>query len=183
MSTNNSVTLIGHLGDAPQVHSTQDGREFVTFSLATNRTWKDKNTGEKQTRTEWHNCVQYGARAQVVKNYLKKGSEVAVSGELRYNSYTKNDITIKTAVIVVNDFHFIGKKSDNTNNIPQNPLVANKPQANPTAPQQTAPAQTATAAATTVMQPVPSFTGVDADLAAALGDNNFANSIESDIPF
>lgn len=172
MSANNSIRLIGNLGDDPKVHTTQDGREFVTFSLATNSYWKDKVTGEKRSRPEWHNCVQYGPRAQVIKNYVKKGSALAIEGELRYNTFTKNDVTIKSAVIVVSDFQFVGGNNgqsygDETHN--KAPASNTGAAANLQAPQ---------AAAATV-------SSVDTDVAKALGEDDFIDSaiLDLDIPF
>lgn len=172
MSANNSIRLIGNLGDDPKVHTTQDGREFVTFSLATNFYWKDKVTGEKRSRTEWHNCVQYGPRAQVIKNYVKKGSALAIEGELRYNTFTKNDVTIKSAVVVVNDFQFVGANNsqsygDETHN--KAPASNTGAAANLQAPQ---------AAAATV-------SSVDTDVVKALGEDDFIDSamLDLDIPF
>lgn len=172
MSANNSIRLIGNLGDDPKVHTTQDGREFVTFSLATNFYWKDKVTGEKRSRTEWHNCVQYGQRAQVIKTYVKKGSALAIEGELRYNTFTKNDVTIKSAVVVVNDFQFVGGNNsqsygDETHS--KAPASNTGAAANLQAPQ---------AAAATV-------SSVDTDVAKALGEDDFVDSamLDLDIPF
>lgn len=176
MSANNSIRLIGNLGDDPKVHTTQDGREFVTFSLATNYSWKDKNTGEKHSRTEWHNCVQYGPRAQVIKTYVKKGSALAIEGELRYNSFTKNDVTIKSAVIVINDFHFVGGSGNNQgHSVSQN--------AKPQEQTQAVPAQQATTVTQAPAQAA--STAIDQDVAKALSDNTFADSalIDLDIPF
>lgn len=175
MSANNSIRLIGNLGDDPKVHTTQDGGEFVTFSLATNSYWKDKVTGEKRSRTEWHHCVQYGPRAQVIKTYVKKGSALAIEGELRYNTFTKNDVTIKSAVVVVNDFQFVGgnggnNSQDHGNNTPIKPPVSG-----------------AGAAATNLQAPQAAATAssVDTDVVKALGEGDFVDSaiLDLDIPF
>lgn len=173
MSANNSIRLIGNLGDDPKVHTTQDGREFVTFSLATNFYWKDKVTGEKRSRTEWHNCVQYGPRAQVIKNYVKKGSALAIEGELRYNTFTKNDVTIKSAVVVVNDFQFVG---------------GNNSQSYGDETPDKAPTSNTGAAATNLQAPqaaTATVSSVDTDVAKALGEDDFVDSaiLDLDIPF
>lgn len=172
MSANNSIRLIGNLGDDPKVHTTQDDKEFITFSLATNFFWKDKVTGEKRSRTEWHNCVQYGPRAQVIKNYVKKGSALAIEGELRYNTFTKNDVTIKSAVIVVNDFQFVGGNNNQNygDNTPSKPSVSDTGTA---ANNLQAPQAAATASS------------VDTDVAKALGEDDFIDSamLDLDIPF
>lgn len=172
MSANNSIRLIGNLGDDPKVHTTQDGREFVTFSLATNSYWKDKVTGEKRSRPEWHNCVQYGPRAQVIKNYVKKGSALAIEGELRYNTFTKNDVTIKSAVIVVSDFQFVG----GNNNQSHDDNTPNKPSVSDTS---------TTATNLQAPQVAADASSVGADIAKALGENDFVDSaiLDLDIPF
>lgn len=109
MPINNKVTLIGNLGDNPKTHTAKAGHEFVTFSLATNR-YKKNADGTKNTQTAWHDCVVYGPRAQVIKNYAKKGSGLVVEGELGYSSYEKNGVHVKKAVIHVYDFQFIGDR-------------------------------------------------------------------------
>ena len=69
----NKVTLIGNLGQDPEVRSTQNGGEIATFSIATTESWKDKNTGERKDSTEWHRIVIYSqGLVGIAKNYLKK---------------------------------------------------------------------------------------------------------------
>jgi single-strand DNA-binding protein len=80
----NRVQLIGHLGRDPEIRSTNAGKRVATFSVATGETWRDKNTGEKRERTDWHNIVVFNeGLAGVVEQYLKKGSRCMVEGELR----------------------------------------------------------------------------------------------------
>lgn len=89
MSGINKVILVGNLGADPEVRATQDGREIASFSVATSETWKDKNTGERKERTEWHRIVVFNEGiVQVVKNYLKKGSKVYVEGMLATRKWT-----------------------------------------------------------------------------------------------
>lgn len=84
MSSLNKVQLIGNLGADPEIRSTQDGREIATLSVATTESWKDKNTGERKDKTEWHRVVIFSeGLVNVVKNYLKKGSKVYVEGKLQ----------------------------------------------------------------------------------------------------
>jgi single-strand DNA-binding protein len=71
----NKVILVGRLGQDPDVKYTADGRAIANISIATSDTWKDKNTGEKQERTEWHRVVFFGKLAEIVAEYLKKGSQ------------------------------------------------------------------------------------------------------------
>ena len=80
----NKVTLIGHLGKDPESRTFQNGGKVVNFSIATSETWKDKNTGEKKEKTEWHNIsVLNEGLAGVAERYLKKGSKVYVEGAMK----------------------------------------------------------------------------------------------------
>ena len=80
----NKVSLIGNLGKDPEIRSMQNGNEVATFSLATTDYWKDKNTGEKKEKTEWHKIVVFSeGLVGVVKNYVKKGSRLYIEGALQ----------------------------------------------------------------------------------------------------
>jgi len=79
----NKVLLIGRLGADPEIKQMVNGKNVARFSLATSNTWKDKNTGEKKEKTEWHRIVIFNeGLANVVKQYLKKGSQVYIEGQL-----------------------------------------------------------------------------------------------------
>lgn len=79
----NRVSLIGYLGQDPDVRYTPDGKAVTCFSLATSEHWKDKTTGEPRSRTEWHRIVIFAGLAEVAGRLLKKGSQVYVEGQLR----------------------------------------------------------------------------------------------------
>jgi single-strand DNA-binding protein len=79
----NKVILIGNLGRDPEVRTTQSGTKVANLSLATSDSWKDKNTGERKEKTEWHRVVIFGNLADIAERYLKKGSKVYVSGQLQ----------------------------------------------------------------------------------------------------
>lgn len=80
----NRVQLIGNLGRDPEVRSLNNGGRVCTFSVATNESWKDKNTGEKQERVEWHNIVVFhDGLIGVIEKYLKKGSKCYIEGQMR----------------------------------------------------------------------------------------------------
>lgn len=83
----NQVTLMGRVGQEPQIHTTKNGVKFATFSLATNRVWTDKNTGERKEQTDWHQCITYNRRAETVEKYVKKGDLLLVSGSIYYRSW------------------------------------------------------------------------------------------------
>ncbi len=79
----NKVILIGNLGQDPEVRYTQGGSAVANVSIATSESWKDKNTGEQQEHTEWHRVVFFTRLAEIVGEYLKKGSKVYVEGRLQ----------------------------------------------------------------------------------------------------
>ena len=82
----NKVILIGNLGRDPEVRSTPSGQPVATFTLATNRKWKDKN-GQRQEQTEWHQIVCWGRQAEVAGQYLTKGKQIYVEGRLQTRSW------------------------------------------------------------------------------------------------
>lgn len=79
----NKVILIGRLGKDPEIRQMKSGDDVASFSLATSETWKDKNTGERRDKTEWHNVVVFGNLTKVVKNWVKKGSQLYIEGKLQ----------------------------------------------------------------------------------------------------
>jgi single-strand DNA-binding protein len=85
----NKVILVGNVGQDPEVRTTQDGREIANFSLATSESWKDKATGEKRDKTEWHRVVIFSqGLVSIVKNYVKKGSKLYIEGSLQTRKWT-----------------------------------------------------------------------------------------------
>ena len=83
MSGVNKVIILGRLGQDPEVRYMPDGKAVANVSIATSEQWKDKNTGQQQERTEWHRIVFFGRTAEVVGEYLKKGSQVYIEGKLQ----------------------------------------------------------------------------------------------------
>ena len=86
----NKVQLIGNLGNAPEVKTTESGKKLAKFSVATNESYRNAS-GEKVTETTWHNLVAWGKVADIAEKYLTKGKEVAIEGKLINNSYTDKD--------------------------------------------------------------------------------------------
>jgi single-strand DNA-binding protein len=87
--TVNKVILVGRLGSDPEIRVSQEGNKIARFSIATSESWNDKNTNEKKEKTEWHRIVVFSkGLAQVIENYVKKGSQVYLEGQLRTNKYT-----------------------------------------------------------------------------------------------
>lgn len=85
----NKVILVGNLGKDPEVRHTQDGRPIVTLSIATSESWRDKNSGERKEKTEWHRVVIFNEGiAKVAEQYLKKGTTVFIEGQLQTRKWT-----------------------------------------------------------------------------------------------
>ncbi len=85
----NKVILVGNLGRDPEIRSTQDGTKIANLSLATSESWKDKNTGERRERTEWHRVVIFNERlVEVAEKYLRKGSKVYLEGATQTRKWT-----------------------------------------------------------------------------------------------
>jgi single-strand DNA-binding protein len=88
----NKVILVGNLGADPEVRRTQDGRPIVNLRIATSDTWRDKNTGERKEKTEWHRVVIFSeGLAKVAEQYLKKGAKVYIEGALQTRKWQDKD--------------------------------------------------------------------------------------------
>jgi single-strand DNA-binding protein len=90
MASVNKVILIGNVGRDPEIRYTQSGEPIANFTLATNEVWNDKS-GQRQERTEWHRVEVFGKTAQVVRDYLTKGRQVYLEGQIRYEEWTDKD--------------------------------------------------------------------------------------------
>lgn len=102
MASVNKVILMGHLGRDPEVRTMNNGGQVVNISVATSETWRDKNTGERQTKTEWHRVVIFNERfGEVAQKYLRKGSGVYLEGELQTRKWTDQSGNEKYATEVV----------------------------------------------------------------------------------
>ena len=85
----NKVILVGNLGRDPEVRNTQDGRKVVNLSLATSESWRDRQSGERKEKTEWHRVVIFNENlAEVAEKYLKKGAKVFIEGQLQTRKWT-----------------------------------------------------------------------------------------------
>ncbi len=88
----NKVILVGNLGRDPEIRTTNDGTKIATFSLATSENWRDRDTGERRDRTEWHRVVIFNDRlVDVAEKYLNKGSKIYVEGQLQTRKWTDRD--------------------------------------------------------------------------------------------
>lgn len=84
----NKVILIGHLGNDPDSRTMPNGNAVCNISIATTETWRDRNSGEQQERTEWHRVAFFGKLAEIAAQYLRKGSQVYIEGRLHTNKFT-----------------------------------------------------------------------------------------------
>ena len=101
----NKAIIIGTAGKDPDVHFTTSGKAITTISLATNEDWKDKQTGEKQSRTEWHRVVFFGKLAEIAGEYIKKGSQIYIEGKITTRKWDDKDgQTRYTTEIVVDGY-------------------------------------------------------------------------------
>src|ERR1700709_1681207 len=98
----NKVILVGNLGKDPEMRRTQDGRPIANLSVATSENWRDKNTGERREKTEWHRVVIFSeGLCKIAEQYLKKGSKVYLEGQLQTRKYTDKEGNEKYSTEVV----------------------------------------------------------------------------------
>jgi single-strand DNA-binding protein len=108
----NKVILIGNLGNDPEVRYTPSGSAVANVNLATSETWRDKQSGELQDRTEWHRVVFFNRLAEIVGEYLRKGSKIYVEGTLRTRKWTdKNNVERYTTEIIANEMHILDSRN------------------------------------------------------------------------
>jgi len=102
----NRATLIGRIGKDPETRTTQNGAKVISFSLATSERWKDKNTGEKKEKTEWHNVVCWNeSLGKIIESYCKKGAQIAIEGQIQTRKWEDKDGATKyTTEIVIPQF-------------------------------------------------------------------------------
>ena len=130
MSSVNKAIIIGHLGRDPEVRYTPSGAAVCNVSVATTRSWKDKVSGEKVEETEWHRITFFDRLAEVVGEYLVKGSSIYVEGRLKTNKYTDKDGVEKPSTeIIAQDMKMLGGRPES-----DRPASADRP-AGATAPQ------------------------------------------------
>ena len=115
----NKVTLIGNLGNDPEVRYGASGNAVANISLATTESWRDKDSGEQQEKTEWHRVVFFGKLAEIVEKYLDKGSSVYIEGKLQTRKWQdKSGADRWTTEIVGNELTMLGSRASNSNNAP-----------------------------------------------------------------
>ncbi|WP_274584931.1 single-stranded DNA-binding protein [Neisseria leonii] len=135
----NKVMLIGNLGRDPEVRYMPNGDPVCNFSIATSESWNDRQTGQRQERTEWHNITLYRRLAEVAGQYLKKGSQVYIEGRIQSRKYTGKDGIERTAYdIIGNEMQMLGSRQNSSSAPYDDDQSAYAPQQNsrPAAPAQ-----------------------------------------------
>jgi len=119
MASINKVILVGNLGKDPETRFTPSGIKVTKFSIATTDKWKDKSTGEKRERTEWHRIEAWRRLAEICEDYLHKGSQVYVEGKLQTDTWEDKDgMKRYTTKIVAREMQMLGKRDKNTCPVP-----------------------------------------------------------------
>ena len=115
----NKVILVGNLGADPDTRYMPSGSAVTNISVATSKSWKDKSTGDQQERTEWHRVAFFGRLAEVAAEYLRKGSQVYIEGELRTRKWQDREGRDRwTTEIVASDMQMLGGRSESTGSAP-----------------------------------------------------------------
>ena len=124
----NKVILVGNLGKDPEVRYLEGGTAVANFPIATSESYKDRNSGEKKTITEWHNVVVWRGLAEIAEKYLKKGNQVYIEGKLRTRQWQDKDGNNRyTTEIVGDNMQMLGGKRDESNNISNAPTQTDPP--------------------------------------------------------
>ncbi|BCX82686.1 single-strand DNA-binding protein [Methylomarinovum caldicuralii] len=115
----NKVILLGNLGADPETRYMPSGDAVTTLRVATSETWKDKQTGQQQERTEWHRVVLFGRLAEIAAEYLKKGRQVYIEGQLRTRKWQGQDGQDRyTTEIVAREMQLLGGRGGDTGSAP-----------------------------------------------------------------
>jgi len=126
----NKVIFVGNLGRDPDVRFSQSGNKIANLSIATSESWKDKNSGEKREKTEWHRVVVFDDRlADVAEKYLKKGSKVYIEGQLQTRDYEKDGQKHYVTEVVLQKFRGVLTMLDGPSQEPTRQTVASVPDA------------------------------------------------------
>jgi len=124
----NKVIIVGNLGNDPEVRYTQAGAAIANISVATSETWKDKQTGEQQERTEWHRIVGFNRLGEIMGEYLRKGSKVYVEGSLRTRKWQDKDGQDRyTTEIVASEMQMLDSKGEANKSAPAQARQAAEP--------------------------------------------------------
>lgn len=120
----NKVIVLGNLGNDPEVRFMPSGSPIANVSIATSESWKDKQTGERKERTEWHRVVFFNRLAEIVQQYVKKGSKIYIEGSLRTRKWQdQNGQDRYTTEIVASEMQMLDSRGSSTN---QNSPISNQ---------------------------------------------------------
>ena len=112
----NKAIIVGNVGNDPDIRTMPNGNQVVNLSLATSDEWKDKETGEKKEKTEWHRCIFFNQIADIAAKYVNKGSKLYIEGRLQTRSYEQDGVKKYSTEIVVKDMQMLDSKKESTNN-------------------------------------------------------------------
>ena len=108
----NKAVIVGTLGKDPEIRYAQNGNAVVNISVATNESWKDRETGEAQERTEWHRIVIFGKLGEIASQYLKKGSQAYFEGRIKTNKWQDQSGNDRYSTqIVANEMEMLGRRT------------------------------------------------------------------------
>jgi single-strand DNA-binding protein len=137
----NKVILIGNLGQDPEVKYMPNGNAVANITVATSESWKDKNTGEQVDKTEWHRVVFFRRLAEIVGEYLKKGSKIYIEGKLQTRKWQdKNGADHWTTEVIANEMQMLDSRGGGSSDFNQGQGSAPSQSAQQSAPAQAAPA-------------------------------------------
>jgi len=167
MASINKVILVGNLGQDPEVKYMPSGGAVTNISIATTDTWKDKSTGEKKENTEWHRVVFFNRLAEIVGEYLRKGSQVYIEGNLRTRKWQdQNGVDKYTTEIVAREMQMLGGRAGGSSDFApsQQQQGQQQSQQGGGAPQQNAPQQSAPQQGQQQSAPPQNFDNFDDDI-------------------
>ena len=109
----NKAVIVGTLGKDPEIRYAENGNAVVNISVATNESWKDRQTGEAQERTEWHRIVMFGKLGEIASQYLKKGSQAYFEGKIKTSKWQDDNGNDRYSTqIVANQMEMLGRRVD-----------------------------------------------------------------------
>lgn len=131
----NKVIIVGNLGQDPETRYMPSGSAVTNFTVATNESWKDKQTGEQKDRTEWHRIAMFGRLAEVAAEYLRKGSQVYIEGKLRTRKWQDRDGKDRyTTEIIADEMQMLGGRGGGSAPMSSDSEPANVPTGAPPPP-------------------------------------------------
>ena len=134
----NKVTIVGNVGNDPEVRYMPNGNAVANITVATSETWKDKGTGEQQEKTEWHRIIFFNRLAEIVEQYVKKGSKLYLEGRLQTRSWEQDGVKRYATEIVASDMQMLDSRvsGSETGNTQQQSQSKSQPEHRPSVPAQ-----------------------------------------------